>query len=1065
MLQLMIMKEDEKSELIVQLLVALIENSSGESHEDEENHILQVHIDFLTALLRTKPVWIKNTRLCTSEFAKKLVARMFPSSFDKGFMSRKTRGIVFDMLLLVCSMDVEILNEVVGCISLHHSIAPLPGDLSILFPSTSLSGFWEDAWESNSATLLSRSNLGVGGISNPGCVCYVCSTLQVLFMMPAFRESILDIPQSHFLDDAGSHEMEAVRQLQLLYAYLQESVRAAVDPRPFCSSFFDFNSRPIDLMDQQDASEFMFTLLQRIETATMGTKQGSTIQDALNGELSYELCADGGLRSERKEPFQLLAMDVGNAANLSESFSQYISSETVDYTWEVPNDLDPLITTKKTLKSSKTARLKKLPRYLLLHLKRFNFDVKTMQHYKVHKRFEFPMFIDMYPYTAEAAEEKKQGSVTSSCTCMYELTGVVIHSGQSTGGHYYAFVREEGTRQWLEINDGRVSRFDIDTIDEEAFGGDFFEDVEQQAGNSGNGNSVYNTLAGVFGVDTGAEDSKKKINSKLRSAFMLVYNRVDPRSNLSTGIRYKAQIPNHLSEVVQEDNLHFFRSKYVFSDQYLVFVTQLLLNALESSTTIQSLFDIEGTLKTSINFLFGTLLRARIGGSESIRISVRSMILKLSAIVAQHIRQHSRSSEWFLASLSSSSDEFLKVVFFGAETIKECKSIMTVLVAAVTCLAQNAEEPSYRSLEHFSLKMYSSEILNTSKIFWKGNNYYWQPMEVLSRSWTSRNRFESFRALHLERLLSFFLAEDSPYFEPQSGTSHDKMSLQHQPTLTNLVQSMSNFLTEDYSPNERESELLGNHSITRRLVRFVANANAKQMVAPIFYHSNTEKKESTRRSIDCIVNIIRQGDDQCKPAMRIAMILVNFRDSLTTYRIDHFLTKFAAALKEIPKHGTSMETCLDMLLRISKKSRDVREWIFEHAQDLQWINSWLTTRKGAIVSVSSSALQRQTDSKSATSANSNGYCNSGHLLSEYSLLFNGQSMNFDKFYDSDDEKDFLLGKRVKVRFSEAKWFSGIVDSVHFDTALKIDIYKVRYDDGEILDHPEFPTERIWKLLY
>ena len=30
---------------------------------------------------------------------------------------------------------------------------------------------------------------------------------------------------------------------------------------------------------------------------------------------------------------------------------------------------------------------------------------------------------------------------------MYELTGVVVHSGVATGGHYYAYIKEPGTEQ------------------------------------------------------------------------------------------------------------------------------------------------------------------------------------------------------------------------------------------------------------------------------------------------------------------------------------------------------------------------------------------------------------------------------------------------------------------------------------------------------------------------------------------------------------------------------------------------------------------------------------------
>ncbi len=60
--------------------------------------------------------------------------------------------------------------------------------------------------------------------------------------------------------------------------------------------------------------------------------------------------------------------------------------------------------------------LKKLPNTLILHLKRFEFDFETMQRVKLCNLFEFPIDLDMEPYTtngiarAEAKVKKEADS-------------------------------------------------------------------------------------------------------------------------------------------------------------------------------------------------------------------------------------------------------------------------------------------------------------------------------------------------------------------------------------------------------------------------------------------------------------------------------------------------------------------------------------------------------------------------------------------------------------------------------------------------------------------------------
>lgn len=41
---------------------------------------------------------------------------------------------------------------------------------------------------------------------------------------------------------------------------------------------------------------------------------------------------------------------------------------------------------------------------------------------------------------------------------IYELFSIMIHSGSASGGHYYAYIKDFRTQQWLCFNDQSVTR-------------------------------------------------------------------------------------------------------------------------------------------------------------------------------------------------------------------------------------------------------------------------------------------------------------------------------------------------------------------------------------------------------------------------------------------------------------------------------------------------------------------------------------------------------------------------------------------------------------------------------
>ena len=161
--------------------------------------------------------------------------------------------------------------------------------------------------------------------------------------------------------------------------------------------------------------------------------------------------ASCGIR-EQEDPFFCLSMQVKDARGLEHSLTQFVEGEKIsDYQWD---DTGPRVTI------SKRQCISQLSDTLIFHLKRFELNFDTFRREKVNDSFSFPMHLNMLPYTKEglmsstATETVDSSGVATgrvvsggdgtrpSAYYQYELAGVVVHSGTTDSGHYYAYIKD-----------------------------------------------------------------------------------------------------------------------------------------------------------------------------------------------------------------------------------------------------------------------------------------------------------------------------------------------------------------------------------------------------------------------------------------------------------------------------------------------------------------------------------------------------------------------------------------------------------------------------------------------
>lgn len=70
-------------------------------------------------------------------------------------------------------------------------------------------------------------------------------------------------------------------------------------------------------------------------------------------------------------------------------------------------------------------------------------------------------------------------SVKDSCT-KYHLSGIVVHSGQASGGHYYSYILNREDKKWYKFDDGEVTECrmgDDEELKVQCFGGEYMGEV------------------------------------------------------------------------------------------------------------------------------------------------------------------------------------------------------------------------------------------------------------------------------------------------------------------------------------------------------------------------------------------------------------------------------------------------------------------------------------------------------------------------------------------------------------------------------------------------------------
>ncbi|KAG0185916.1 hypothetical protein DFQ28_008572 [Apophysomyces sp. BC1034] len=335
----------------------------------------------------------------------------------------------------------------------------------------------------------SRKETGYVGIRNQGATCYMNSILQSLYCTNSFRRAVYQIPT-----ESEDPTKSVALALQRCFYNLQFSE----DPIGTTELTKSFGWDTLDAFMQHDVQEFNRILQDNLEMKLKDTPVGGTIKNLFLGTTkSYIKCINVNYESSREEEFYDIQLNVKGSRNLYDSFREYVAMETMQ------GDNKYMAEGHGLQDAKKGVIFCSFPPVLHLQLMRFEYDIKRDTMVKINDYFEYPEHLNLDEFC------------TADGPYNYLLHGVLVHSGDLDGGHYFALIKPEKDGKWLRFDDDRVTPVTLKEVYEDNFG------------------------------DEG-EDCYMRAMLRFTNAYMLVYLREDMLDEILAPI-VEHEIPQHLS--------------------------------------------------------------------------------------------------------------------------------------------------------------------------------------------------------------------------------------------------------------------------------------------------------------------------------------------------------------------------------------------------------------------------------------------------------------------------------------------------------------------------------------
>ncbi|KAJ3439336.1 ubiquitin carboxyl-terminal hydrolase faf-y-related [Anaeramoeba flamelloides] len=690
--------------------------------------------------------------------------------------TKKTRLVAYDLLYQLITLSNE--NFII---------------LTNLFKSNLKTIKPPDLWHFDPSYESKTSPNDFAGLTNLGNTCYMNSLLQQIFMIKGLSKAIVSLNLPNIDENSQNNSNEKMlHHLQLLFGHLLWGKKSFASTKIFANHFTDYTGEKINVREQMDADEFFGMFFEKIERVLQKIQQPKLVKNMIGGKLANQIISlESNFSSERIEEFLTISLDVKGKNNIYESLEQYIEGEKLTGDNKYYSEI-----LGKKVDALKRVCIDTLPKNLIFHLKRFEYNLETMRRYKVNDEYEFPFELDMYKFTKDGIEEEneKEKKKKERKEEEKEEEGGGGEEGEEgeeggKGNNNENSDQEKKNKEKMglinsneedeeedEEEDGKKHLLNNKKTKEEVNNkintcykyelsgiivhrgtserGHYYSYIKNRKHNQENWYKFDDRIVSNFNKNFikdecfGGEEkiwiegnygrSEAITEEKSYSAYMLIYQRIDTIDNkLNNNENNNNNNNNQIFNQVWEENIAFLSRTNVYEKNYIDFNYKLI-----ESYPFNESKNMNLPLKFFIIFLIKIFAHSKYKHNQKKLIEKLSFYLSINA----------ESSKWFLNYLANKKNEWFQEILINCPVTKFREDFLKLLISSIGCYV-NQEIDIIKKIIKSNNKTENIKISNLEEC--KGVILSLQQHSENRKKKLSTENNNSLVIQHLENILQF----------------------------------------------------------------------------------------------------------------------------------------------------------------------------------------------------------------------------------------------------------------------------------------------------------------------